>query len=412
MPKYMENYQKIREYIFQHGRACLQEPAGKLLYPFIDPAASAYRNQLWDWDSCFCGLGLLDVYEDSAEYIVGCIRNFLAFMRKDGSIPYAIRTNRDEDELLPSVTEETRNSNVNSMKPLLAQMIYMAANHIDGSNWIQTLIPQVERHIVHWENTQQLDNGLFVWASYRGSGTDNHPAIYGRPLNSSVGVELNCFMYLEYKAMEALHERLTHHERSMAYKKKAEALATAINEHMWDEIDGLYYHLDALSQKPPLAVQDVTWDVHLKFRTWTCFMPMYAGIASEDRARRMVAEHILNEKEFWSAYGIRSMAKCEKCYSTAETSNPSNWQGPIWILPCYFVYQGLANYGYSREAARLAANVQANLVHDIEENGTIHEYYHPETGRSSINPGFLNWNTLAGRMIPDEKLIRQVAKHA
>lgn len=402
----IENYKKIRFYIEKNGRRCLRKPAGRLRYPFIDPAATAYRNQMWDWDSCFCGLGLLDIYDDSVEYVVGCVRNFLSFMRKDGSIPYAIRTSQ-VDGLLPAAEEERRSPDTNSMKPLLAQMILMAANHTDDNSWIQALIPEVERHIAHWERTQQLNNGLFVWASYRGSGTDNHPAVYGRPLNSSVGVELNCFMYLEYKAMAMLYELLVEQKRSTAYTRKAEALALAINTYMWDEPDGLYYHLDALSKKPPLAVQDVTWEVPLKFRSWTCFMPMYAGIASEEQARRMVEEHIMNEGEFWSAYGIRTMAKCEKCYSTTETSNPSNWQGPVWILPCYFIYQGLVHYGYFHEAAQLAVNVQNALARDIEENGTIHEYYNPETGRSSINPDFLNWNTLAVLMCPDENLLRQ-----
>ena len=125
---------------------------------------------------------------------------------------------------------------------------------------------------------------------------------------------------------------------------------------------------------------------------------MYAGIAPKEYADRMVAEHIMNENEFWSDYGVRTLAKNEPMYTTAETSNPSNWQGPIWIVSSYIIYKGLLNYGYVNEAKRLCENLLANLIRDIEENGAMHEYYNPETGKSNINLGFMNWNALAGIM--------------
>ena len=42
-----------------------------------------------------------------------------------------------------------------------------------------------------------------------------------------------------------------------------------------------------------------------------------------------------------------------------------------------------------------------NLYRDICENGAMHEYYNPETGKSDINLGFMNWNALAGLMIKE-----------
>lgn len=96
--------------------------------------------------------------------------------------------------------------------------------------------------------------------------------------------------------------------------KNAQTLSEQINRHMWDPIDGLYYHLDVLSKKPKLATQEITWDVPLKFRTWTCFMPMYAGVALPEYAERMVKEHLINPDEFWSEYGVRTPGeKTRKC---------------------------------------------------------------------------------------------------
>ena len=276
------------------------------------------------------------------------------------------------------------------MKPLLAQMALLSCKHREDAAFLESVYPKLRRHIEHWEQTQLHENGLFIWANYRGSGTDNHPAIYGRPLNATAGVELNTFMVMEYRAMREIAEQCAQEKDARQYREKAQTLSEQINRHMWDPIDGLYYHLDVLSKKPKLATQEITWDVPLKFRTWTCFMPMYAGVALPEYAERMVKEHLINPDEFWSEYGVRTLAKNEKMYSTAETSNPSNWQGPIWILPTYLIYCGLMNYGYEELAEKLAQNIQTTLLEDIARSGTVHEYYDPETGRFINADGYVS----------------------
>ena len=53
-------------------------------------------------------------------------------------------------------------------------------------------------------------------------------------------------------------------------------------------------------------------------------------------------------------------------------------------------------------ALEVADNLINMLVDDITQNGCMHEYYNPETGKSNINPGFMNWNALAALMTDDE----------
>lgn len=404
MDKLVQLHNVLYDYIEKNWHKSFNEPVGTLKHVFLDPAAN-YRFQLWDWDSYFCGLALIDVYEDTAEYIKGCVLNFTDNAADDGSIPYMINAG-EKGELSYAEPQynkigRTEESEVNSIKPLLAQMTLLAASRLKDNTWVEEIYGILAKHIMHWEKTQMCAAGLFVWRSYRGSGTDNHPALYGRPLNSSAGVELNCFMYKEYKAMAEISKMCDKPGAAEEYEQKAIALADNINAHMWDEIDGLYYNLDVLSKKPRLAIQDITWDVPLKFKTWTCFTPMWAGIAPKEYADRMVREHLLNPLEFWSDYGIRTLAKNEKMYTVAETSNPSNWQGPIWIVSTYLVFKGLINYGYNDNAKNIAQNLISNMVRDINENGFLHEYYNPETGLSSIAPGFMNWNALAGLMVPE-----------
>ena len=393
--KYLHD--KMMKYIKENYRGSFQEPHEFLRYKFLDPAA-VYKGNLWDWDSFFCGVGLIDVYEDTAEYLKGCVDNFLDYLREDGSIPYTICGYRQTPSMLAKNRKEM--PDINSAKPLIAQMALLAYQKLKGADWIKEIFPKLQEYINHWEQYQQK-SGLFVWCSCRGSGTDNHPAIYGRPLNSSAGVELNCFMLKEYEAISKIAQICKDSKAEQEFLNKTKVLAENINTKMWDEIDGMYYHLDMLSEKPTHANQHITWEIPLKFRVWTCFMPMWAGIAPEEHAKRMVDEHLCNENEFWSAFGLRTLAKNEPIYNTEETSNPSNWQGPIWVVSTYLMFRGLINYGYFDIALKVAKNLLNTLCKDLEKNGTLHEYYNPETGMSNINKGFLNWNSLAGLMYPE-----------
>ena len=402
MKKMLELHSELKEFIKENWKKSLKTPTGYLKYRFIDPAAG-YNGQLWDWDSFFCATALFDVYEDIGDYIEGCVLNFLEYIREDGSVPYVIYSvDNSKSSVLPmfNIKERTAECDFNSIKPLLAQMVMLAYRKKKDKEFVKRVYPKLIKHIEHWENTQKK-KGLFVWRSLRGSGTDNHPAIYGRPLNSSAGVELNCFMYMELSAMAEIALICGDNEAKKAYVCKRDELADLINRHMWDPIDGMYYHLDMLSNKLPSARQEVIWDVPLKFRMWTCFVPMFAGIAPKEYAKRMVKDHLLSKEEFWSDFGIRTMAKNEPAYNTAETGNPSNWQGPIWIVSNYIIFRGLLNYGYIDEATKLCENLLTNLCRDIKENGALHEYYNPETGKSNIGFGFMNWNALAGLMVPE-----------
>ena len=41
----------------------------------------------------------------------------------------------------------------------------------------------------------------------------------------------------------------------------------------------------------------------------------------------------------------------------------------------------------------------AEYIADLEKEGALHEYYHPDTGEGLMTPGFLNWNGLVLQMI-------------
>ncbi len=406
---FKEKQDVLKAYIKDNWHRSFNEPTGVLKYKFLDPAAE-YRGQLWDWDSYFCAVAVIDMFPDTVEYLRGCVLNFLEHQRSDGSIPYMISADQgDPMPALPKLGIKCRDKDcdLNSMKPLISQMVMMVYSKTGDKEFLNEVYPKIKTHIKHWEDTQKADKGLFVWRSMRGGGTDNHPALYGRPLNSAAGTELNSFFYLEYKALSQIAGEIGDIEGAELYKMSAETLAKAINDNMYDPIDGMYYYLDMLTKTPPTAFVPVTWNVPLKFKMWTGFAPLYAKIAPKEYAKCVIEEHLLNKDEFWSDFGLRTMAKNEPIYNTAETSNPSNWQGPIWIVSAYIMYKSLVNYGYYAEADRVAENICDMLYEDYMACGAFHEYWNPETGKSTIKQGFMNWNALVWLMDNNNEISNQ-----
>lgn len=392
----------LRKFIHGASSACIHAPTGCLKHPFVDPG-EGYRGILWDWDAYFCLLGLEPWADEVADAARGCVLNFVEHRREDGSIPYAL-TSRSSS----GGHGRAPDGAPNSAKPLLAQFALMAARYTGEKGWLAGVVDALAAHCRHWEETQFSRHGLFTFRSHRGSGTDDHPAVYGRPFNSSADVFLNSLMVREYRAMAEIEQILVPRgskrraaERPGRWSRKADALAAKIVALMWDPIDGAYYNLDVGCGDAGRVNQQVIWPVPLKFRSWTMVMPLWAKIAPKDHAERLVREHVLNPDGLRSPFGVRSLARNEPAYGIAVGSNPSCWRGPIWIVANYLAWCGLRNYGFMREAGRLARDVAGMLRRDLEKNGQLHEYYHPDSGAGLTHPGFLNWNTLIVRMLDD-----------
>ena len=136
----------------------------------------------------------------------------------------------------------------------------------------------------------------------------------------------------------------------------------------------------------------------MRIDSWAGFMALWAGIATPERAARVIEENMLNENTFFGEYGIRSLSRLEKMHANWQSNNPSCWLGPMWVNANYMCFRALLNYGYQEEAKALAETIVTVLGRDIEGCGEMHEYYDPETGEGVNNPGFQNWNLLSLNM--------------
>ena len=402
----------IEEFMLQHLYDMCKPATDRLRYPFMDPGGY-YGNNLWDWDSYWAGramVSLCDYFaqdacaaqlrETTAKHIAGSVRNFLDMMEPDGFVP--IMTTEDgvlERELRKMHAEGC----VNQHKPFLAQNAKLAADFTGQYDWVSERFEGLERYFDFYRRNQKSGCGLYVFNNDVMIGVDNNPGVFARPPRSCADLLLNVFLVEEFRAMAGLAERVGKSDRVKFYEEEAEALAAAVNELCYDEYYGFYFPVDVQVETHRSEHfhhgLGAFWKVMpLKIRSFLGFLPMTAGIASEERAAVMVERHFRDERMV-AKYGVRTLASDERMYSLEKSNNPSNWLGPVWGISNYLVFEGLRRYGYMPEAEELCEKTVALFAKDIREYGALSESYLPDTGEPMLYHGFLNWNVLVLDMV-------------
>ncbi len=394
--------EKIYDYIKNNYYKILREPQGQLAHRFIVPGA-VYDMTLWDWDSWLTDIaitqvavkeGTLAAFED---YQKGCIRNFVEHMGKtNGKLPIVIT-----DEFCVPDPDAPEKSN--SSKPVLIQHALFIARTHDDYAWLVPLYADFERYLAYYAENCLHESGLYFFIDDAAIGVDNDPCTFYRPPCSSASIFLNCLMYKELLAMTELSEVLGKSERAAAYAAKAATLKAAVREHCYDERNGFYYSVDLNLLPVERAMHKGcprNWNTLIqRIDVWSGFLAMWAGIADDAQAKRMVEENYLNDRTFHANFGVRTLSKCEKMYRIVESGNPSCWLGPIWGISNYFTYRALLNYGYTDLARDLVDKTLTLFGQDVVACGEFHEYYHPDTGEGVSNQGFQSWNLLCVNMI-------------
>ena len=116
------------------------------------------------------------------------------------------------------------------------------------------------------------------------SGMDNQVQRAGELYSETVeGVDLNCYLLRELQAMALIAAELGYAEDAAQYHIHADALSTLIRDTFWDEADGFFY--DRNERIGELV----------RVKTVCGFLPLWAGVATQQQAKRLIEEHLTNE---------------------------------------------------------------------------------------------------------------------
>jgi putative isomerase len=295
----------------------------------------------------------------------------------------------------------------NQAKPVFGQLGLLACNQRGDANWLEPHFDSILRFYDSWIAHNSSPVGLLVWGDDVAIGDDNDPTTFGRPFFSSANLLLNCMFYQDLLASAELARRLgrsAEHDRLLS---QAEELAQRIRTFCWDPKDNYYYTVDVqcVDRRAELIPtvprgMDMSWRcLPMRIQMFTGFMPLWCGIAPQENAQKLISANYLADDRLCARWGARSLSARETMYSLEFSSNPSNWLGPVWIIVNYFVWKALQRYGYKKEADALADKTLLLLSRDLEANGSLNEYYHPDTGTALSHKGFIDWNLLVLEMI-------------
>lgn len=401
----------LENYIHTNAEQMMREPSGVLRHPYTVPSSPDspyYSSTLWDWDSWFTTVALGQVEADTEQpgrfrkYEEGVILNFLEHTDDDGVMPILLKP---DGPMLHGDPSRAGGFSENMHKPVIAQQAANLTRRAGTASFIEPHLPALERFLSRYlESHIHPETGLAYWQSDFAVGVDNDPSVYYRPNKSSAAVYLNSLLYRELLAYGYLLEEFGRKSEANVWRGRAQDLADATNEHLWDERDGTFYSAD-LNLRP---IDGDDWlhagaprhwsSIIQRIDNWSSFLPLWAGFASQEQAERMV-ERYRDTRTFAAQYGVRTLSRLEKQYDLRASNNPSNWLGPIWGISNYLVFRGFAKYGFVEDARELAEKTVRLFGQDLEATGSLHEYYHPDSGEPIMTKGFQNWNFLVLQMI-------------
>ena len=330
-------------------------------------------NEFYDWDLYFENLYLS--YYGVWTYCFTNLREFLDRQQPDGYVNRSLIKQRDRQHF----------------KPFLAQLVVLGCGQNKNDyGWVRgNYYERLDKYLTKWFSYDADNNGLPVWNSADAAGTDNQWSRGGALGAFEIeGVDLASYLVRELRAVAVIAHRLGLAGDVKRHNDHAGRLIELMNKTFWDEAAGMYYDRNEKTGKL------------VKVKSATCFMPLFAGAATPDRARRMVREHLLNEKEFWLAYPVASYAKTEPDYYQGS-HNECNWRGPTWAPTNYMIFQGLRRYGFAAEAKILADRL---LEMAVEKNPVLREYYDAETGLGLGQTSFWGFTALYYGMVLEWQL--------
>ena len=330
-------------------------------------------ESLYDWDQYFEGLVQLYLGWGS-RYLLSGVDIFLDNQRADGFIPRAIDP--------PSMDRPHEASEM--VKPFLSQILLLCLREDGQIDFLKESdrFERLTKYLKHWlTGLDRRGAGLSFWRSAPHTGMDNQRERAGDwDADFCEGVDLNSFLCREIQAYGRLCEALGREKELQESRVWLAQRKAAVLDMCWDENDGFFYDVDARTGERMLV------------RSVAGFAPMWAGIATQAQADRLVREHLLNPDEFWRPQPVPAYAAGWEGYSAMYLPGDIGcaWRCNTWVPTNYDVFQGRRRYGY-----RDLAGILARKTYDMVDRAGFREYYAAEECAGCGLDPFWGWSLLA-----------------
>lgn len=404
-PEYNELYNKAWELAFAH----IKNIDGLPQTPYMDEAFC--DTQLWIWDSCF--MALFCKYAREVFPGVETLNNFYEVLYNGKRLPCVIPTEA-EPEWTHRIVGEPYEIKVHiaDNPPLFAWAEYENALMSGDTDYIKELLYSgkvLQKHYDWIESLREPSSveGVFcqthLIAEEKGyrweggcSGMDNTPrgrrgerATESRPNNPDMlWLDAICQQALSAKCIAKLFALVGDAENKTEWQSRFAEKQDIINRYYWDEADGFYYDIDAVSNAP------------YKVMTIASYWTLTAGVASNGQAERLIAQ-LENPSTFGGNVPLVSLARNDPDFSP----DGEYWRGSVWLPTAYAALKGLSNYGMHSQAHTASKKLLDHMSKTYLEHSphTIWECYSPSEAKPAHNercrnqyvrPDFCGWSAL------------------
>ena len=246
----------------------------------------------------------------------------------------------------------------------------------------------------YWLDNRDSDgDGLCEWGAHAvlECVRDGQVAVWdqvGWPGNFE-GLDLNVMLVNEARSLAEMAQDLGYTNEYQYWIGEAESRKNSINAYMWGTETEFYYHVDKNDNDFSFNTEN-----DLKRKEIIGFLPLWAGVASDEQAAKLV-NHLTNTSEFWRSYGVPSLSASDSYY------NPTGyWNGPVWVQWQYLIFRGLLRYGYINEAQQLAEKVFENVIRQLKTDHCFWELYSPDANWGGWHKSYI-WTGIVARMLID-----------
>jgi hypothetical protein len=385
---------------FNLARGCMYPPSGKTHYN----SYAFSRNPLWGWGHGHQVLHeslsmLAYAYLDPAS-AQGSQRVYMEQQREDGLIAYRHGPRGLQDyphKGMPTTSAPFYNYINWEVYKVSKDRQFLQDAYSSGSRYVDWLYKNRDTDhdsTFEWgpygiiENVRDWYNAVFQVSAERYLDVDKE----------DISDELECLdltlmVVKEERSLQRMAETLGKKDEALAWKKKADAIDRLVNKRMWDDSSGFYYSINRKDHSWYFMTRD------LRRQEIIGFLALWSGTAPQDRAERLV-ETLADSTKFWRRYGVPTLSAQDPWYSP-YVDYCCKWNGPVWLLWDYLVYEGLRDYGYSDLSRKLASKMIAAAVTQLKKNHNFWESFSPDNEVLNCPPNYI-WDSIIARLLIEE----------
>jgi Mannosylglycerate hydrolase MGH1-like glycoside hydrolase domain len=370
-------------------------------YAYSRPSPSHYYWQ-WYWDSCFHAIVWRRFAPERSEQE---LRSLLNGSAEDGFIGHTIFWDRPVDwrrRWTYNISSRRAPSTSTIQPPLLAWAWRLAVGDPADE-------PRIAAHHRWLEANRDLDGDGLLWIVQPDeSGLDSSPKfdqVWGRRAHAHLGFVL-LIQRNRRRGWDArgildgggplLCEVVVNVLWGLARLAAGEpSITPAIVERFWDERHALFLDVARGDTAHPDRMEKVDGGHRVQVSTWSALAPLALPDLPEAIGRRLVEEHLLDKRRYWTPYPPPSVSAQEGSFEPRDWRGLMTrryWRGPTWINSAWLIWLGLRRLGYDDEAERMAGALCEAYVREGSR-----EFYEPFTGEG-LGASEFGWSTLISEL--------------